>query len=342
MAAQPIDAASGPGEFWLYNATMNQAVSLHRIDKIRAATRSIVRELGFMHKGLAGTALSPSDLHTVIELGYGTVTTATELGDLLHLEKSTVSRLVQKLTKQGLIEVAPDPADRRSRRLALTGEGRKLLREAEKFGRQQLRSAFDHLAQDDVRQVETGLTLFARALRAENPATSNGGEGIDMREGYCPGVIASVAGLHASYYATNYGFGAVFERKVATEMSEFMGRIDSPMNTTFSAYLGEELLGSVSLDGEDLGKGAAHLRWFIVGPEARGMGIGNLLLDKAMSFVDAAGFEGTRLWTFKGLDAARHLYEKHGFVLTHETPGRQWGIEVNEQEFERIRPRPDK
>lgn len=83
-------------------------------------------------------------------------------------------------------------------------------------------------------------------------------------------------------------------------MSEFMGRIDHPINATFSAYLGDELLGSVSVDGEDLGGGASHLRWFIVSLRAQGMGIGNLLLGKATAFVDDRGFDHPRLWTFRG------------------------------------------
>lgn len=120
-------------------------------------------------------------------------------------------------------------------------------------------------------------------------------------------------------------------------MSEFMGRIENPLNTTLSAFLGETLFGSVSLDGEDLEEGVSHLRWFIVSPESQGLDIGNQLLEKATSFVDAAGFERTRLWTFKGLDAARHLYEKHGFELVRENPGKQWGTKVIEQEFERVR-----
>ena len=315
---------------------MNQAISIQRLDAMRAASRGIVRELGFMQKGLAGTDLSPSTVHTIIELGYGTVTTASDLGDLLHLEKSSVSRLVQKLINDGLIEGKSDPADRRSRRLGLTEDGKALLRELEDYGRQQLRSAFDQLAQDDLKKIETGLTLFAKALRGKERRTSSI-NAIELRQGYYPGIIASVTGLHAYYYATNYGFGAVFEQKVATEMSEFMGRIERASNTTFSAYLGDALLGSVSLDGEDLEEGVNHLRWFIVSPDAQGMGIGNMLLEKATLYVDAEGFELTRLWTFKGLDAARHLYEKHGFELIHEIPGRQWGTEVIEQEFERKR-----
>lgn len=289
-----------------------------------------------MQRGLAGTVLSPSAVHTIIELGYGTVTDASDLGDMLHLEKSTISRLVQKLVKDGLIEGRANPTDRRSRQLGLTEDGKTLLTKLEEFGRQQMRSAFEQLAKDELTAAETGLMLFAKALRGQGNSAC-GTRAVEVREGYCSGVVASVVGLHASYYSTNYGFGAVFERKVATEMSEFMGRIENSGNTTFSAFLGDTLLGSVSLDGEDLEEGVSHLRWFIVRPESQGMGIGNLLLEKASSFVDAAGFERTRLWTFKGLDAAGHLYEKHGFQLARENRGKQWGTEVIEQEFVRKR-----
>ena len=36
-----------------------------------------------------------------------------------------------------------------------------------------------------------------------------------------------------------------------------------------------------------------------------------------------------------GLDAARKLYEQHGFVLMEEYPGDQWGKQVLEQKFVR-------
>ncbi|SMC13491.1 Acetyltransferase (GNAT) family protein [Roseovarius aestuarii] len=321
----------------MYHTTMTQILPTSRIDKIRSAARHIVRELGFMQKGLAGTELSPSAVHTIIEVDHGTVTNASNLGALLHLEKSSVSRLVQKLQKDGLIEVGPDPGDKRSRILALTMKGKCLLSDVEGFARRQLCSALDGLSSKDVARIETGLALFAKALSAEDRSNLDAVTDIEVHQGYRPGVIASVAHLHASFYSKNFGFGAVFEQKVATEMSEFMARIDNPSNATFSAYLDDELLGSVSLDGEDLGEGVCHLRWFIVGPEAQGMGIGNILLERATSFVDQNCFDRTRLWTFKGLDAARHLYEKHGFALAHEIPGTQWGTEVIEQEFERKR-----
>jgi len=53
-----------------------------------------------------------------------------------------------------------------------------------------------------------------------------------------------------------------------------------------------------------------------------------------MRFVDER-FDETYLNTFKGLDAARHLYESFGFQLTHEEAGTQWGSTVTEQQFRR-------
>lgn len=163
---------------------------------------------------------------------------------------------------------------------------------------------------------------------------------IEIRKGYQTGLIADVTGLHAHFYSQNYGFGVQFERQVASGLSEFMGRIEQPVNQVFSACDTEGFLGSVSIDGEDLGSGIAHLRWFIIGDRARGQKLGGRLIGEALAFVDQSGFEETRLWTFKGLDAARHLYEQHGFELANEAPGSQWGTEVLEQEFIRKRTGP--
>lgn len=288
-----------------------------------------------MHSHLAGTQLSPSALHTIIELGYGTVANASALGELLRLEKSSISRLLKKLERDGLVNVSTDPSDRRVRALGLTPQGTALLRQVEGYGRRQLQSSLSKLSAEELKDVENGLFSFANALRPHQATSSVPETSLDIREGYQSGLIAGVTGMHAAFYSENYRFGAVFERKVASEMSEFMGRIDREGNTTFSAYRAEQLLGSVTLDGEDLGDSRAHLRWFIVSPNARGLGVGKGLIEKATDFVDKNGFQQTHLWTFQGLDAARHLYEDAGFRLVEEQSGSQWGTQVVEQEFVR-------
>jgi ribosomal protein S18 acetylase RimI-like enzyme len=86
-----------------------------------------------------------------------------------------------------------------------------------------------------------------------------------------------------------------------------------------------QIVGSIAIDGEDLGGGQAYLRWFILDEGCRGHGVGEALLRQAIDFVDAAGFERTVLLTFKSLDAARRLYEREGFRLAEEYAGAQWG-----------------
>lgn len=122
---------------------------------------------------------------------------------------------------------------------------------------------------------------------------------------------------------------------MAGGLAGFSDRLDSPRNAIWAALRGGEIVGSIAIDGEDLGGNLAHLRWFITDAAVQGSGAGRRLLAAALGFVDAAGFEATHLWTFSGLSAARHLYEAHGFELVEERPGRQWGREVLEQRFVR-------
>lgn len=161
---------------------------------------------------------------------------------------------------------------------------------------------------------------------------------VEIVQGYQPGIIARITQMHALYYARTSGFGQRFESVVAGGLAAFCDRLENPRNAIWVAVLRDEIVASIAIDGEDLGKEIAHLRWFIVDDDARGTGVGRELLSTALSFADGQGFAETHLWTFSGLLAARHLYEATGFRCVEERKGSQWGSEVLEQRF--IRPRP--
>jgi GNAT superfamily N-acetyltransferase len=57
-------------------------------------------------------------------------------------------------------------------------------------------------------------------------------------------------------------------------------------------------------------------------------------MEEAISFCKKRNYRQVYLWTFEGLHAARHLYEKFGFRLVEQTEGLQWGNRVTEQKFE--------
>lgn len=157
---------------------------------------------------------------------------------------------------------------------------------------------------------------------------------VEMVKGYIPGSIGRVAELHGAYYHEHWDFSVFFEAKVATELSEFLGRYDEKCDGFWTASLKGRVEGSITIDGIHAEKEGAHLRWFIISNILRGRGIGNQLINKALDFCRNKGYRRVYLWTFEGLSAAKHLYEKSGFELVEQRKGIQWGTEVNEQRYE--------
>jgi len=153
--------------------------------------------------------------------------------------------------------------------------------------------------------------------------------------GYSPGAIGRIVEMHGTYYHRHWEFGLFFEAKVASELSEFMNRFEEGRDGLWTILNGEQTAGSIAIDGIKAGGGeGAHLRWFIIDPQLQGQGWGKRLLTEAVSFCDQREYRRIYLWTFKGLDSARHLYETAGFRLVSEQDGDKWGTSVTEQLFE--------
>lgn len=151
--------------------------------------------------------------------------------------------------------------------------------------------------------------------------------------GYVPGAIGRVAELHATYYTRAWDFGLYFEAKVASELSEFLRRFDPARDGFWTANRSGRVEGSIAIDGASGKTEGAHLRWFILSDALRGLGVGNRLMQHAMDFCRQREYSRIFLWTFQGLDSARHLYEKFGFRLAEEIEGEQWGKRVLEQRY---------
>lgn len=152
-------------------------------------------------------------------------------------------------------------------------------------------------------------------------------------EGYSPGALGRVVELHARWYAKHWNFGLHFEALVARGLAEFLGAFDAARDGFWTARLGGDIAGSVSLVGARGGE-PARLRWFILDEAAQGRGLGRALMQSAMDFCRASGCRHAYLTTFAGLDAARALYERHGFTLTHQAEDRTWGVPVTEQRYD--------
>lgn len=307
------------------------------IDEIRSSSRIMVRELGFMSSTLAATDYSPSAVHSLLELENRGSLTAVQLGQLLGLEKSSVSRMLLKLIKAGEIKEEQDKNDARLKAIKLTPKGVDTVRKINNYGERRVIQAIEKLNSSEQLIIAQGLTAYAESLvdcRGNKDLIDN--NTIEIVSGYRAGMIGRIAEMHGTYYYENYNFGPFFEGKVATNLAEFSNRLYKDSNNIWLAIKNNKIVGSIAIDGEDLGNNEAHLRWFILSDHCRGQGIGKKLLKEAINFCDQKQFSAVQLWTFSGLSAARKLYETFGFKLTNEWEGDQWGNTMLEQQFTRV------
>ena len=287
---------------------------------------------------LAATNYSASAVHALLEIDARENIASAQLVQLLGLEKSSVSRMLSKLIAAGEIYEEANSTDARIKQLRLTAQGHKTVAHIHAFGQKQVKDAFEHLNCSQQQSVVQGLNAYAMALKAhrlhvEGPQSSCP---VTLVTGYRPGMVGRIAEMHAAFYSAHSGFGQFFESRVASGVAEFAGRLNEPCNRVWLALLNNRIVGSLAIDGQDLGDNKAHLRWFILDDGCRGSGVGTHLMAEAMAFCDIRGFSETHLWTFKGLHAARKLYESSGFELVQEAQGNQWGSIVTEQQFVRL------
>jgi len=149
------------------------------------------------------------------------------------------------------------------------------------------------------------------------------------------GDIGWVIWRHGVLYSREYAWGPLFEALVAEIGARFLREFDPHRERCWIAEKDGRNVGSVFVVKKS--DSVAQLRLLLVEPEARGLGIGERLVNECVAFAREAGYQTLTLWTQANLDAAQHIYEKAGFRIvseeTHQTfgepaQGRTWELEL--------------
>lgn len=148
---------------------------------------------------------------------------------------------------------------------------------------------------------------------------------ISIRHVLEPGDLGMVVYLHGVLYAREYGLDTTFEPYVAKPLAEFAM---SGAGRLWIAAKDGQVIGSVAM--VDAGAGEGQLRWFLLTPEARGLGLGRRLLEAALDYGRERGFTRVFLWSFADLGDALRLYERAGFRVTETKTSHVWGAERTE------------
>jgi ribosomal protein S18 acetylase RimI-like enzyme len=156
-------------------------------------------------------------------------------------------------------------------------------------------------------------------------------ETITVRTALRPGDLGYIIHLHGVIYARERGFDPTFEAYVAAPLAEFV-RAANLRERIWIAEQDGRIVGCVAVVATS--PRTAQLRWFLVDPGARGVGLGRRLLGEAVAFCKESGYAEVILWTESALTAAAHLYQAAGFRKTEERPGRVWGVDLVEEKYE--------
>lgn len=157
-------------------------------------------------------------------------------------------------------------------------------------------------------------------------------EDITIRNTLKPGDLGYVIYLHGLLYGREYGFGIQFETYVAAGINEFYARFDPDRDRVWICEHDDRMVGFLLLMHREYD--SAQLRYFLIRPEYRGIGLGKHVMQQFMDFLATHHYRSAFLWTTHELSAAASLYKRHGFTLTEEKESTVFGKPLREQRYE--------
>ena len=128
--------------------------------------------------------------------------------------------------------------------------------------------------------------------------------------------MGMIAARQSILYAEGWGWGRPMEILQGEITTAFLRDFKPGREQCWVAERAGAMAGSVLL--VDGGDGVARLRLLYVEPWARGLGIGQALVDECIGFARAAGYAKMSLWTHKVLLSARRIYAAAGMRVVQE------------------------
>ncbi len=306
------------------------------IETIRRFNRFYTRRIGALHEGLLDSKFTLTESRLLWELAHADGQTATDLARTLELDAGYLSRLLTGLKERGLIKGTRSADDARQQHLALTAAGKRAFAPLDARSRADVTALLATLGEPQRQQLLASMTTIERLLGEPAPRAEPA-EPYTLRP-HRAGDIGWVVSRHGALYTSEYGWDMRFEALVAHIAADFIDRFDAQREACWIAERGDaqagERIGSIFLvQARDEATqapidGTAQLRMLLIEPSARGLGLGKRLVDECTRFARQVGYRKIMLWTNANLFAARGIYAKAGYVLTHTEQHHSFGHDL--------------
>jgi len=287
---------------------------------VRRFNRSYTQRIGVLDDSFLGLGMPLGPSRLLFEIGGAPATaagplTTQKLRERLGLDSGYLSRLLRRLEEEGLIDVTPDPGDRRRRQVSLTEAGRERWKELEHRSDEQARLIVDPLTERQRDRLaralsEADLLVRAATVRFEpvDPASATARE---------------VIGRYFAEIGRRFGFEPAGE----TEQDALLL---APPTGVFVVALS---------DGEPVACGGLHaiaprvgeLKRMWVHDDWRGAGLGSRLLRHLEDQARAFGHDIVRLDTNGALTEAIEMYQRAGYRAIDRYSDNPWATHFFEK-----------
>lgn len=282
-----------------------------RAERVRQFNRFYTRHIGALGEGHLGSPFSLTETRVLYELAHRASPTASEIGEALGLDRGYLSRTLRAFKRRGLVTTKPGE-DRRQALLTLTAAGRRAFAPLDKGARRSVGDMLAPLSDGQQRRILDAMDLIRAELGEAGRATAP--EPPFTIRTHRPGDMGWITYRHGILYAKEYGWDERFEALVARVVADFVEHFDPERERCWVAERHGEIVGSIFAVRKS--RTVVKLRLLYVEPTARGLGIGERLVDEMIQFSRNAGYKRIVLWTQSDLVSARKIYKAKGFELT--------------------------
>ena len=291
------------------------SISSSNIAPIRAYARQLVREWNLLNGRFGPSKLTSTRCHALIEIGQQGVLTVAGLAERLNLDKSTTSRAISALQKEGMVTIVPSTHDQRKKLIKLTAIGEAEVQAIHCYADEEVGSALALLSSEAQETVLAGLQLYAKALERSRLQKEYTFRSIAPHDNDAMAQIISQ--VMTEFGAVGPGFS--IEDQEVTSMYE---AYQDPRAAYFVVEKEGKVVGGGGI-AQLAGASAevCELRKMYFLPSTRGLGLGKKMLKLCLDTARGFGYQICYLETIGSMAQARKLYEAFGFEKRCEPRG---------------------
>lgn len=294
---------------------------IERAETVRRFNRFYTHQIGALQEHLLQVEYSLTEARILYELGAHSGLKSSDLCHMLGLDAGYVSRVISGFEKKGLIDRTRSLSDARASQIQLTDHGRTVLASLEQAAREEVVVMLERLPETQQQQLTQAMKQIQGLLGDRDPSY--------LLRDPVAGDMGIVVQQQAQLYSREYGWNSEFEALVAEIVAKYLREFDQSCERCWIAEKDGKVIGSIFVVKHD--ETTAKLRMLYVDASARGMGIGNRLLEESLRFARGSGYTRMMLWTTSVLSEARKLYQKAGFHLVEEEQVHSFGKDLVSQ-----------